>query len=90
MTTVRLICVGCGDIALPPDRVRLITWTRTRGLAHFRCCDEDQLAPVNAGQIEALRRGGVVVVEMPSQPVMDGPPLSLDDLIDLHISLEEA
>lgn len=86
-------CSRCGQrVKVPPDEVGL--WRRPDGCSLFRFpCPECGLEGggcLQQSDFEVLRTAGVHGVVVPAEAIEDhsGPPLTLDDLIDLHFLLE--
>lgn len=93
-----IVCPRCGaEVSLPARRlvVRLDAEPATSGEALFTClaCHETVLVPLDSSGVAAMLIGGVTylslaapVVEHPEEPP-SGPPLTRDDLLDLHRTL---
>ena len=97
MTTVRAQCPTCGDVALGIEHLTVRTCDDgvTPALYRFRCpsCDDmvtRNASPrivdllVSAGAAEEHWRWPAELGERPS-----GPPLTPDDLLDLHVMLRD-
>ena len=95
MTTVRAQCPECGDVKLQIHdlTVRVCLDERTHGAYRFRCphCDQTvsrDASPrivdllVSAGAPREIWRWPAELAERP-----DGPALTPDDLLDLHVLL---
>lgn len=88
-------CRSCGKVRLSAAALRcaLDSDNRTHGLCEFRCplCGRLMLRPVLAEQGELLLEAGAgplddpVPFELLERPA--GPPLTRDDLLDLHLAL---
>lgn len=102
MTRIRASCPACGEVDLRPDDVVLHVVRAADGLVadgseyRFRCPDCADLVakPADERIAQLLTTGGVVVAEadadLPPHPEFppDGPRLTHDDLLDLHLALE--
>ena len=96
MTTVRAQCPTCGDISLEIAdlTVRICDDGVTPGAYRFRCpgCDETVHREASPRIVELLVSAGAPR-EMWRWPAelderRSGPPLTPDDLLDLHVLLE--
>lgn len=102
MTRIRANCPACGEVDLRPDDVVLRIVRAPDGLVadgseyRFLCpsCTDEVAKPADERIAQLLATGGVHIDEaapvLPSHPESpaDGPPLTLDDLLDLHLDLE--
>lgn len=86
-------CSECGQkVVVPPAEVAL--WKRPDGcnLLRFTCpaCGRGTGGCLQRDDLELLRSEGVTGIDVPAEALEshDGPPLTLDDLIDLHFLLE--
>lgn len=86
-------CSECREkVAIPPQEVAL--WKRPDGcnLLRFTCpaCGRGSSRCLGEDSLELLRTEGVTGIDVPAEALEshDGPPLTLDDLIDLHFLLE--
>lgn len=95
MTTIKATCPGCGEVELTPDDIELRVCNYAPASYYtFECpmCTETVQKPADDRVIQLLISGGVhaVVWELPaevSEP-RGGPPLNMDDLLDLHLLLQ--
>jgi len=95
---VKATCPRCGDVELTPSDLRLRVCTQVEASTyHFACprCAEIVTKPAADGRVVTLLQSvGVptVVWELPAelQEAHDGPPLTRDDLLDLHMILDGA
>jgi hypothetical protein len=97
MTTVRAQCPACGDVQLQINdlTVRVCSDDTTPGAYRFRCpgCAEMVNRPASPRIIDLLVSAGAPH-ELWSWPAelaetRVGPPLTPDDLLDLHVLLED-
>ncbi len=86
-------CSECGEkVSVPPQEVGL--WKSPDGcnLFRFTCpaCGHESGGCLGADDLELLRSKGVTGIVVPAEGFEshDGPPLELDDLIDLHFLLQ--
>jgi hypothetical protein len=96
MTTVRAQCPACGDVRLRIDQltVRVCDDAVTPGMYRFRCpaCERTVSRDASPRIVELLMSAGAVherwapPAELTERPA--GPPLTHDDLLDLHVLLE--
>lgn len=100
-TTVKATCQKCGDITLTIDDVvvRTLVGHERDDQGHqyrFRCptCHEINLKETSYYVISTLIAAGVkqerwdLPLEIMERPEDEHPPISLDDIIDLHMELE--
>ena len=97
MTTVRAQCPSCGDVALQIDEltVRVCADGVTAGEYRFRCpgCRDTVTRPASERIVDLLVSAGATQetwrwpAELKERP--GGPPLTPDDLLDLHVMLDE-
>jgi hypothetical protein len=95
MTTVRAQCPACGDVKLQIHdlTVRICADEVTPGSYRFRCprCDETVHRAASARIVDLLVSAGAPhelwrwPAELSERP--DGPTLTPDDLLDLHVLL---
>lgn len=99
--TVKATCPECGDIRTSIDNVilRILEGSNdTMGEYRFLCptCKKIVLKPAGASTISLLASSGVrkefynlslEILERPRDE--DAKPISMDDLIDLHLDLEQ-
>ena len=95
MTTIRATCPTCGEVELTPDDIELRVCTHAPASYYqFDCplCTEAIQKPADDRVVQLLISGGVsaTVWELPDEVREDrnGPPLSMDDLLDFHLLLE--
>lgn len=87
-------CPWCGEVSLEPTDLHCrIEPAGERGLCEFRCpiCTRLVLLPATAKNAGALLEAGATSISglVPfevTEPHL-GPPLSWDDLLDLHLAL---
>lgn len=103
MTRIRATCPTCGEVDLRPDDVVLHVVRAPDGLVadgseyRFDCpsCTDEVAKPADERIAQLLTSGGVHVAEvapcLPPHPetAAGGPPLTHDDLLDLHLGLEK-
>jgi hypothetical protein len=97
MTTVRAQCPACGDVALEIDdlTVRVCDDGVTSGAYRFRCpgCRDTVTRPASERIVDLLVSAGAThetwrwPAELSERP--GGPPLTPDDLLDLHVMLDD-
>lgn len=96
MTTVRAQCPACGDVQLQiHDLAVRVCADDTSGTYRFRCprCADTVQRPASARIVDLLVSAGAPR-ELWSWPaelaeVRTGPPLTPDDLLDMHVLLED-
>ncbi|MGZ4590413.1 MAG: hypothetical protein ACXV4A_02040 [Actinomycetes bacterium] len=98
MTQFTLTCPHCSsELTLTARRlmVRVDAGSATSGEVLFTCisCRRTEAVTINVAAVAHLITGGVTYLSL-SEPVVDhpepqppGPPLTADDLIDLHAAL---
>lgn len=102
MTRIRASCPDCGEVELFPDDVVLHIVRASDGdvgtgsCYRFDCpnCDGEVEKPADDRIAQLLTTGGVAVeertpVDKPPHPEAHrgGPPLTHDDLLDLHLAM---
>ena len=95
-TVVKATCQSCGEVELRPIDLRLrVCSTPEASVYHFTCprCEKVIVKPASDGRIVTLLTSvGVPTIhwDLPAEldEAHDGPPLTIDDLIDLHFQLE--
>lgn len=95
-TIVKATCPTCGDVELTPSDLELrICSTPSATIYVFHCprCDDAVVKPAADARIVTLLSSvGVPAIhwDLPAEleEVHDGPPLTLDDLIDLRLALD--
>jgi hypothetical protein len=96
-TIVKATCPTCGDVELAPAdlELRICTTTSSASTYNFTCTEcEKVIVKAAADQriVTLLTSVGVPTMtwELPAEmfETHDGPPLTLDDLIDLRLALE--
>lgn len=92
MTTIRLNCAICGAVELPAPDIDLIL-TPESIICRFSCpqCTEGQVKIID-GDDDLERQlidAGCKHVWMPMEAaeVHDGPPITMDDVLDFSLSL---
>jgi hypothetical protein len=97
MTTVRAQCPACGDVQLQIDdlTVRMCSDEETPSAYRFRCpsCDQTVERDASPRIVDLLVSAGAAQ-ELWAWPAelaehRAGPPLTPDDLLDLHVLLED-
>lgn len=96
MTTIRATCPSCGDVQLTPDDVLVrVCADDNSGTYTFRCpdCGTGVSKEASPRIIELLVSTGVRmdVWRLPAElhEPKDGPRLTHDDLLDLHLLLQQ-
>ena len=96
MTTIRATCPTCGEVELTPDDIELRVCTHSPASYYqFSCplCSEQVQKPADDRVVQLLISGGVsaTVWELPEEAneTRSGPVFTFDDLLDLHLLLEE-
>lgn len=91
--TVEISCSWCGQVQLPITELRCAVTDRALSLCEFRCpsCGQLVLRAVQRRQEEVPRQAGAAVLTDPVPFELlephRGPPLTWDDLLDLHLEL---
>lgn len=95
MTTIKAMCPRCGEVELTPDDIELRVCTYAPASYYmFDCpgCHETVQKPADDRVVQLLISGGVpaTVWELPEELAerKDGPPLTVDDLLDFHLLLQ--
>jgi predicted RNA-binding Zn-ribbon protein involved in translation (DUF1610 family) len=96
MTTVRAQCPACGDVQLQIDdlTVRVCKDGEAASAYRFRCpgCEQTVHREASARIIDLLVSAGAPqeIWQWPAElaELRAGPPLTPDDLLDLHVLLE--
>jgi predicted RNA-binding Zn-ribbon protein involved in translation (DUF1610 family) len=97
MTTVRAQCPACGDVQLQINdlTVRVCDDDETAGSYRFQCpgCEETVTRPASARIVDLLLSAGAPceLWKWPAELAesRSGPPITPDDLLDLHVLLED-
>ncbi|TMK17845.1 MAG: hypothetical protein E6G68_08220 [Actinobacteria bacterium] len=95
-TVVKATCNRCGEVELTPQDLQLrVCSTPEASIYHFHCprCETIVVKPAADGRIVTLLTSVGVPTshwDLPAElhEAHDGPPLTVDDLIDLHFALE--
>ena len=97
MSSVRTICPRCGEVEMRADAISLhFDWDKDEGTYSFVCpvCEDLVEKPADGKIARLLRGAGAEIEEIPlpaelpeSRPT--GPPLEIDDVVDLHNSLKD-
>jgi hypothetical protein len=96
-TIVKASCPTCGDVELAPTdlELRICTNISNASTYNFTCTECEKLIVKAADDhriVTLLTSVGVPTItwELPAElfEAHDGPPLTLDDLIDLRLALE--
>jgi hypothetical protein len=97
-TTIRADCRTCGYVNVSPDCLTLFYCTNRPNLSYytFACptCEQDNRREATATVIGLLLSGSGCNVdrwEVPPEALEahDGPPISHDDILDLHQALRD-
>lgn len=94
MTTIKAACPMCGEVSLKPSDIVLRVAEGASGAYAFICpeCRRSVTKPADDRIVRLLLSGGVKPVAggIPAEflEVHEGPPLTYDDLLDLHEALE--
>lgn len=92
MTTIKTSCPLCGDIELTPPKVRLTVPPEGRGWFSFECptCKDGINRTAGAEEIALLATAGVLPEVVPAEvwETHEGPPITWDDVLDLHEELD--
>lgn len=95
MTTIKATCPGCGEVDLKADDIILRIGAASGANSYgFTCPDCSEFVEKNADErvVRLLLSGGVVPVpvHVPAEALEPhtGPPISYDDILDLHQLLE--
>jgi predicted RNA-binding Zn-ribbon protein involved in translation (DUF1610 family) len=95
LMTIRTACPSCGaTLSLDPDDVVLASWPEPPATYTISCPDCGAVSVKRADSLAEwlLRTAGVVAIPAaPLNPLWlpGSPPLSLDDLLDLHLLLDD-
>ena len=97
MATIRASCSDCGDVELTTQDVHVrVCEADENGTYRFRCprCQMVVVKPAEARTVDLLVTSGVPCTrwELPAElrePRFEGPPLTHDDLIDIHEALSD-
>ena len=95
-SVVQATCPRCGDVELAPEDLQLrVCSTPAASIYVFTClrCEQVVVKPASDGRIVTLLQSvGVPTIlwNLPAEldEAHDGPPLTVDDLIDFHFALE--
>jgi len=93
---VMATCPRCGDVEMAPRDLALrVCSFNAASTYHFSCprCEEIVVKPAaDAGVVTMLSSVGVPTVrwDLPAEldEIHDGPPITIDDLIDLRLLLD--
>src|ERR1051325_2092212 len=95
-TTIRATVATCGEVELTPDDIALRVCTHAPASYYqFACplCHDEVQKPADDRVVQLLISGGVpaTVWELPGevQESHEGPALTVDDLLDFHLLLEQ-
>ena len=97
MTTVRAQCPVCGDVSLEIDNLTVRTCADgvTESAYRFECpgCGDTVSRPASERIVDLLVSAGAPqetwVWPAELREWRDGPPLTPDDLLDLHVMLDD-
>lgn len=87
------MCPACGEVGLTPDDIELVVCGTASSTYSFDCptCGNRVRGHADAELVRLLESGGVMVTLLPipaeALEPHEGPPLTLDDLLDLHLLL---
>lgn len=95
MTTIKATCPTCGEVSLTSEDVELRVFPdgAHEDFYAFDCpdCAQRVRKPADARVVRLLRTGGVEPTEAadhPEQPPQDLPPITRDELLDIHELLQ--
>jgi hypothetical protein len=91
VATIKLDCLYCGEVALPPENLEILDVARTRVFYRYRCnfCEEIFFTTCKEEHLDDLVAAGVSQ-SFPPEEVFEphfGPPFDLNDVIDFHFFL---
>ncbi|HEU4354857.1 MAG TPA: hypothetical protein VFT27_04640 [Actinomycetota bacterium] len=103
MTAIRIKCPTCGEVDLTPEEMSLFMAPSGERLSYSFTCPECSLEvdrPASRKTAALLIAAGVETIPLPMDdeptlpsedrsPNPDAPPLTLDDLIELHFLLQD-
>ncbi|HEX5950618.1 MAG TPA: hypothetical protein VFZ96_06415 [Actinomycetota bacterium] len=101
MTAIRIKCPTCGEVDLSPEEMSLFMAPSGDRLSYSFTCPECSLEvdrPASRKTAALLIAAGVETIPIDDEPVLppedrspapDAPPLTLDDLIELHFLLQD-
>ena len=96
MVRVKSRCCRCGEVALSLEDIILVEHGDGEGTYYsFICgtCNVPQAYPADSRFIDFMRMNGCdpIVLESPIEikEAAEDPPLTWDDLLDLHLQLQE-
>ncbi|MDY6793945.1 MAG: hypothetical protein SWK76_01490 [Actinomycetota bacterium] len=96
MVRVKSRCWRCGEVALSLDDITLVEHGDGDGTYYcFRCttCGDSQAYPADERFVDFMHMNGRVPVFLPPpieyKEAIDQPSLTWDDLLDLHLTLED-
>jgi hypothetical protein len=95
MTSIRTNCPQCGEVEMRADVILLTVEPNSgEGTYSFVCpsCEDLVEKPADRKIVSLLKSVGVDVAQRPDpadklEPRPDGPPFTVDDIIDLHFLL---
>lgn len=91
MTTIRARCPRCEEVEVPAASIVLnVPAGAVEGTYSFTCpgCRARVEKPADRRVVLLLRSAGVEEGTDPFEEHLEGPPLTLDDLIDFHFLLQ--
>ena len=89
ITVVRVACEWCGPIQVSPDRVRILLGPNGPTYTFTCMCGKPTVRRASPKALDALRRLGCTEhrIVLPPRISTDAPPITMDDLLDMHLSL---
>lgn len=95
MATIKVSCVICGDVTLPPKRVRLVVCNvEARSYYTFDCprCGDEVRGPADKPLLRYALAGAGVRIEawdIPAEALEahDGPAIGWDDVLDFGLAM---
>lgn len=90
MSIVRVTCNECGDVTLDPDQLLLSIYP-TGATFSFTClCGVRVVRDARPDVVALLQSAGVPeqTIVLPERVPHAGPPIGLDDLLDMHLALQ--
>jgi hypothetical protein len=97
MTSIRTNCPRCGEVEMRADVISLqLEEDSGEGVYSFVCpvCEDLVEKPADRKIVSLLRSVGVEITEREASAAEfderpDGPPITIDDLIDFHFLLSQ-
>lgn len=92
MPTIKTHCPSCGEVSLTPADIELRADTDAgpESFYAFGCpgCQLHVRKRADERVVRLLMTAGVPVQDLHDRPRAEGPPLTYDDLLDLHALLQ--